>query len=233
MAIAIQTATNAPGAAATTNVLSFPSNCTKGNTIIVGSSDNNGVLNSISGITDTLGNTYARATAATEGGFVGGEIWYATNRFDGPNTITITYIGSITTAVVIAEYPGLLVASSPFDVAVSASSTAGTALASGNTASTTQNRELVVGVGASNNAPSTTLTAGAGFGNLIQVINATTVQLCGMEDKQVDAKAVQAAAMTMSAGGHWVMCCATFRYKNTGLNNRGLRPRPFAPGLAR
>src|SRR3569833_3441555 len=102
----VQTKTNSLGAAATSIATTFTSNITAGNTIIVVSSDDFGVLNQISSITDSLGNTYARAVADTEGSFVDGEIWYAPSPTSGANTVTINYAHSVVAAVVLAGGAG-------------------------------------------------------------------------------------------------------------------------------
>src|SRR3569833_1450878 len=206
----VQTKTNSLGAAATSIATTFTSNITAGNTIIVVSSEDFSVINQISSITDSLGNTYARAVADTEGSFVDGEIWYAPSPTGGANTVTINYAHSVVAAVVLAEYSGLLT-SSPLDQVAKAHAITGTAMSSGASPATTQASELVIGGGMTNDTSPTTFTAGTGYGNKVQVVNTTSLQAAAIEDKTVSATGAQTATMTLAPSGHWVMLAATFK----------------------
>lgn len=206
----VQSKTGSNGAGATTVAITLTSNITSGNTLILSSSDNNGAVNSISGVADGLGNSWSRATSDTEAAFVDGEIWYAPITHAGSCTVTITYTGSYSAAAVVVEASGLLTAS-PLDQTQKNHAITGTAMTSNATSSTTQANELVVGGGMSNGTGSTRLTAGSGYGDLVQVNDATSNQIAGIEDKTVSVTGAQTATMTLSASGHWVMLCATFK----------------------
>jgi|ERR1700722_8252052 len=87
--------------------ITFTSNNTAGNIIIIGTSSGN----SMSGIADTAGNFYQRAVAS---GF-GEEIWYAYNINGGANTVTVTWNGINFQNFCACEYSGVEKAFNPLD----------------------------------------------------------------------------------------------------------------------
>ncbi len=115
------------------------------NVVVVGWND---ATVAVSGVTDTNGNTYARAVGPTViSGTATQSIYYATNIVAagaGTNTVTVLFNGAATAADIrILEYSGIDT-TSPFDVAAAATSSGGTTVSSG-TATTTHARDLIIG----------------------------------------------------------------------------------------
>lgn len=101
---------------------------------------------SVSGITDSQGNTWSKA-AATNGSSSDAEVWYAPNSKAGANTLTITITGTSSarpTTVDLVEVSNIVLAS-PLDKTALVSSS-GTTPATGVTGVTTKAVEFLYGV---------------------------------------------------------------------------------------
>lgn len=213
----------------------FGSNTTAGSTIIVGC-----ISGSSSAVTctDAQGNTYI--PLETTAGYWGGNgtnklyVWYATNIIGGTtNAITVKKtLGATVLNFTANEYSGVDIYQT-FDKTAHAGATGFGIPASGNTAFTHWDAELVVGVQA--NTSGTVETLGSGYGNLQQQQNASGA--VAMQDKTQSARQVQSSSFGTSAG-NWSAGVYTFpsspaKLDRNILMDHGIRPYPFSPGMAR
>jgi hypothetical protein len=176
--------------------MSFSSNTTAGDTIIVAI---DGEASSISSVTDSLGNTYTKAVGITSPSNLA--IYYASDMTGGADTVTADF-GSSTgfSTLYIQEVSGVAV-SSPVDQTNSSSVSSGTSLSSGNV-TTTQASELLFGYCWSSHS----VTAGeSGWG----VLQTTGGNLS--EDLAVSSTGTYAATCTQSASGSGATLMATFK----------------------
>lgn len=144
MAIAhVQSTGNKSDASATTIVKAFVSNVTAGNTIVVTAFCGSG--GTISGVTDSLGNTYTQRVSGITNRF---KIYEAANITGGACTVTVTFSVSVSfRAMSIHEYSGM-VSTGAFDVGAGAAwSRAGSTATDGNytdSITTTANGDLII-----------------------------------------------------------------------------------------
>ena len=140
----VQSTGNRDDAAGTTIVKAFVSNVTAGNTIVVIAFCGTGVA--ISGITDSLGNTYTERVSGISGRL---KVYEAPNITGGACTVTVTFSDSVPyRAMSIHEYSGM-VNTGAFDVGAGATaSRAGSSATDGNytdNITTTANGDLIIG----------------------------------------------------------------------------------------
>lgn len=155
----VQGAGNINDAASTTVTVTFGSNVTAGNTIVVGGG---GVGYDLSGVTDSLGNTYSGPTNNIYDAAVDTHtgMWYAENITGGACTVTLTFTNAGVTykRMAVAEYSGLKTSAS-FDVSagqnVASTGTGTDGLSSGNTATSAEANELAVTFAHGTNAAAT------------------------------------------------------------------------------
>jgi hypothetical protein len=150
----VQAAANATTAATSFSV-SFPSNTTAGNIILVGFDFASSV--SFSSITDSQGNVFTEAgSQLTSPGGSRSRVYYAANIKGGADTVTINLSGSAGVEVYLTEYSGVSQVN-PVDVQAGISGNAGS-VSSGN-ATTTVAGDLIYGFCAAD----WTCSAGSGF----------------------------------------------------------------------
>lgn len=195
-------------AAVTSQPITLDQAVTIGNTIVVLTNDTNGVINSITGLTDSLGNTYTRQTSATENSFCDLEIWTAPVTHAGTPVITAT-LASNDVGLGVLEYAGTV--SVATDKAASAAAITGTTMASGTSGTLTQAQEVIVALGVSNGTVATRANANAGYHHNIQAGSAFTQLVISMADQVVNATTAVNAGMTLSASGHWAMGVVTLK----------------------
>lgn len=184
---------------------------TSSNLLVAGISYDSGTLNTVTGITDSKGNTWLKAIELDAVVLL--SLWYCAGIVGGSgHTLTIAYNDAVGSAIscVLQEFTGI--ATSPLDRTVSAQGTSNTP-SSGATAATAQADELVVGLVGWGGATSTA-TLGSGYTNLAQV--ALTDASSAMESKIVAATGAQTAAMTLGASRDWAAICATFKAAAAG-----------------
>jgi uncharacterized repeat protein (TIGR01451 family) len=177
--------------------VSFPSNNTQGNFLIVtGSAARPARTLSVS---DTLGNTYVPAIGPVTdvAQDVTIYIWYVPICKGGANTVTITPSNTAALEIHVSEWSGIA-PSSPVDQIVSATGT-GTSVSSGSR-TTTASGELIFGYGWVLN----TATAGPGF-MPISLVNGD------LDEYQIQTTAGSVAATFTQASGTWFALLATFR----------------------
>lgn len=202
MAIAyVQSAGSAPGGAG--SVVAFPSANTPGNLLIAMVASDT-VTDTVTALTDTLGNTWVRATTPFDvplkGTILG--IYYAKNCLGGANTVSVTCATGAATTLQIAEYSGADT-TSPFDVGAGA--TANSSTPNSGSATTTAAGDLAIGFCLN---PRSALTAGTGYTTRqTNVFN----NYVSFEDKILGAAGSVVADGTISTGGQWGMQLATFK----------------------
>ena len=201
----IQSATNAAG-----SVLAYPSNNGAGNLLVL-AADNDGQGTGIASVSDTRGNTWARAVSQLWNfSFDWLELWYAPNSIAGANTVTVTWDLPTDLGLIIAEY-GEIATSSPLDKTASAQSGDGVTSSpadSGNTATTTQAFELQI---AAVDCLSATETAANGFTQRAILTNATSTVQLSLWDKTVSSTGAYKAQTTLNPAVQWAAAIATFK----------------------
>ena len=140
------------------------SNLTIRNSLILVASYDGATGNLITGITDSDGNTWAKATSATNSTQTNGEIWYCTNLAGGTKpTVTVTTSASVKMTVTVEEITGIISYATALDkvsarVHAPASSTARSTLTTG----LREGCAEVIVCAAAANATTLTFTAGGG-----------------------------------------------------------------------
>lgn len=208
----------APSVAVTWN-----SNTTTGNLIVLCISA--GSASTVVSITDSQSNTYTKVDSLI-GSVSDAEFWYAKNITGGTTpTVTITLLSILNVTVVMEEWNGPT--SDPLDVHTIAEGSS-TALDSGLTSISTQGKNLILGWGMSENTSA--VTVGNTYSNLVQSnVNQTTA----IESKISSGVEAHFATFTATLNA-WVCGVAVFKLNpDSGIITSKLRPRPFAPGIAR
>ncbi len=180
---------------------------TSGGLLVAGITFDSGTLNTITGVTDSKGNTWTKALELDATVLV--SLWYTANIIGGSaHTFTVAYDDSVGDAVscIVQEFSGIATAS-PLDKTVVATGTSA-APNSGATAATTQADELVIGF-AGYFGTNVLAAAGSGYGDLAQS-NQTNAN-GAMESKLVSATGAQTAAFTLASSRDWACICATFK----------------------
>lgn len=187
----------------TTRTAVFDSNNTAGNVIILYAHTHN--ARDVQSISDTLGNTYVEKVAKTCHPTRNrcGSLWIAENIAAGANTVTLTWSANETAGVlIVTEYSGLATSNS-FDVTASADGNS-TAPDSGNSPTTSQNDELIVGALTLDGLK--TVTAGSTY-----TLRSPGFERAGLEDKVVSSSGQYNADFSLSAADEWVAIVATFK----------------------
>ena len=192
----VQSASNLATQNATGVSVSFTSNTTLGNTIVVAASTAGPAISSVA---DTQGNTYVQAVASGTNA-----IWYATSIKGGADTVTANFAASTGFSLIyVHEYAGL--ATSPLDQ-VSSQTGTGTAVTSG-AKTTTQANELIFGYASVDHC---VLSGSTGF-------SVRQTAGCNMsEDMIVSATGTYAATFTQNISSGWAGLMATFKAASAG-----------------
>lgn len=159
-----------------------------------------GTFTTVSGVTDGV-NTYIDGLTMALGY---SHLWYTTATTTGSVTITVaSSLGNL--GIIAQEFSGHT--SWTLDKTANANGTS-TSLASGNTASTTQADELVLGLGtwASSGGAAT---VGSTYSNLASITTGSGLY-SAVESKVVSSAGVQSAALTIASSAVWSMGCAAF-----------------------
>ncbi|MGA9800313.1 MAG: IPT/TIG domain-containing protein, partial [Terriglobales bacterium] len=204
----VQLGSATPQAASATATVTYPSAQTAGNlnVLAVGWND---TTSTVTGVTDSQGNTYVLAIGPTTGSGLRQSIYYAKNIAAGSNTVTVKFNQAAAAVDLRAmEYNGLD-ATNPLDITAGASGT-GTTANSG-TATTTSANELIFGAG---------MTAGgftgAGTGFISRIITATDADIA--EDQTVSTTGTYGAT-AVGSNSKWVMQMASFRASGQSSGN--------------
>lgn len=190
-------------------LVTFSSNMTAGNLIVVGVTVTNALtLGTVSSITDNQNNTYTLAKSATISeatSVIDEEIWYAKNIIGGIGTVTVNH--TVDNAAVFArEYSG-------FDTLdVTSSANGSNTTPNTGTATTTVASELLIVSTGDDKGAGQTYTPGTVYGDIV----GTTATLTGlsMEDNIISATGAQTGTLTFGAAANWVSLFASF-YKSS------------------
>ena len=132
------------GAQAAVASFTIPTAATAGGDLLAISTEFDGgtghASGSVTGVTDNMGDTWTRATAANPSTRIGAEVWYAPGALAGVTSVTVAYAPSANPVVRFYEISN----ASALDVATSASGSS-TAPNSGTTGITTSANEVVIG----------------------------------------------------------------------------------------
>lgn len=196
----------------TSNSVTFNTNTTSGNTIIVGIRVS--AIGRIVNVTDSQGNTYTKDLDSTNCG-IQNLIFSATNIASGPDTVTVSISGTnANISFHVLEYAGLA-KSNVFDKAKASCTTSPNVnLDSGNTLTTTQANELVVGFGIMQ-FNQTVAAYGPGF---VQRLGSTGSRMWS-EDRVVSSIGTYNASMTASVANNWNMMTATYKAESVVPDN--------------
>ena len=161
---------------------------------------------------DNKGNSYSLAFGPTQNGtgdFVA--IYYCKPTTVGAgHTLTGTATAASNFMTISAACYSGIAASTPLDKTASATGS-GTALDSGNTATTAQADELIIGGGTVSGGSTVTWTAGSGFTLRSHVDAASVGGVSYVEDKIVAATGAYNAPITSSLSGTWLAAVTTFK----------------------
>lgn len=194
-------------------------NTATGNLIVVGVALTNALtLGTVSSVTDSQGNSYARAlqnagTNLTD--VINTEIWYATNITGGAGSVTVNH--TIDNASMFArEYTGF----NTLDVTSSALGSS-TTPNSGTSSATSQNIELLVVATGDDKGTSQTWAAAGLYGDMVGT--ATTLTGLSMEDQFLVAMGAQTGTLTLGAAANWDSLLVSFYNAVTGTATLGYR----------
>lgn len=192
----------------------FASNPTVGNLIVVSVSDDSGVTNNVSSVTDLYGNTYTQILTVASSSSL--QMWYTEVASTGA-LFTVAAVWNPVSAgrcVIIAQEFSGFSGTPTLDKTTNTGST-GTAVSTGATAATTQAPELVV-VGVSHDSTTSAYTAGLSYYNqgTVNVANAAAAQT----SKSVLTTGAQTGTSTIAASRTWVAGVATFYDGTSGVS---------------
>lgn len=188
-------------------------------------------LNSSTGVADSLGNTWVRAAFITQGSEEA-SIWYTISK-GGPNTITFTWVGTLSFATcAIAEHSGICQHNPLRQTNTNNNVNTGTGTDSATTGivNTLTEGELILAGFARYGGSGTTAAVGTGF-TLIQDPFGDSPF---MERIQKTAGPIAGTLTPQAADDDFVAIIATFeKIKITNNLVQNIRPRCTAPGICR
>lgn len=208
---------SAAGFPQTLTTPAFASDTTSGNLIVVGAMSQSGA-NAIDSVTDSKSNTYTRRGQANSSTSINCEIWVAENITGGAShTVTATENGFLTGGVIAFEISGAATSSS-FDVTAGTNGTGGS-LSSGNTATTAQANEILIGFGGITSNTNPTWTEGTSFlpSPPVSTSGTSAGYAIAMEYRIVSATGAYAGTMTSSnSGQNWAMVVVALKEAGGG-----------------
>ncbi len=188
----------------------FSSTTTNGNLIVVAISESGGNAASITGVTDTFGNTYTQVPAtALIATVTSVQAWYAYNIVGGAShAVNVAFNTGIAARISVTaqEFSGFG-STDPYDVSVGATGTS-TTPSSGATGTTSQADSLVVGFLSRNGNASSLVSVGAGYSNFATSVSASEAAL---ESKNVAVTGTQTATFNLSISRQWACIAAVFK----------------------
>jgi len=196
--------------------ITFDSDNTAGNFIVCGV--NIYLLDTVVGVSDTRGNTYTLLLGPITGlGGISLTIYYAENIGAGANTVTADInANNGWNQLTCGEYSGVATSGSA-DKSASAVNDATVDWTSGNTATTTQNDELIIGFGGSQNNAPASWTAGTSF--TIRQQQSASNAGSFLEDRIVSSTGAYAATATANASSSGIVGIATFKAAAAAAGN--------------
>ena len=203
---------------AKTDVLAPAANITAGNRIVVLASAWSSAKATVSGVTDSAGNTYAKLTSIKASDDTELSVWSATITAGAGTkpSITVTASGTADVGASAVEYSGLSTAAGTavldgLATATGLTSAAGS-VASGATGAATGDQELAIGLYADSGFGAT-LVADSAFTQRVNVSPTSDMEFV-VEDRVVSTGATSNATVRTGAGIPWLM--ATVVLKNRG-----------------
>lgn len=221
--VQVQRATNTTGSASTI-AATFPNATSTGNLLVAIVTPSNSTSQTVSSIADSQTNTWALAVSSNSQADV--EIWYAYNITGGVNTVTATLSGSGNSPTIHIREFDLVSKTDPKDKTNTGTSASGTEWVTSNTATATTLPILVI-TGA-NGTINQNYTALDGFKWGLETDGAFSSLYSAYK---VIGESVTRGAVTSGIGA-WDCVVATFTAPSS-MKINSIRPRPFAPGLAR
>lgn len=193
-----------------TSVTATGINTTGANFIAVAVTDNL-TLAAVNPVTDSNTNTYQKALGPLGAGDNVYQYYAESPTVGASHTITATSsAGSSFLTLCAAAYSGMA-SSSTIDKTQSGTGT-GTSLDSGNTATTSQADELLIGNGTVSTGGSVTWSAGASYTNRATVTNADIGGIGYIEERIVAATGAYSAPESLSGGtGGWTALIGTYK----------------------
>lgn len=188
-------------------------------------------------MTDNAGNHYFLLGRARIQSVDQVDIWGAWSiKGATSHVITAGNLGNTTSSIIAEEWSGLPSLKS-LDISISASDNTGTSTAvnSGTSGTTDWPNEMLWSATVASSATATA-TAGSGYSNLTTKVSSPSTLY--VQSQVVAAQGTLSGALTLSTGASWITILVSVA-DSTGaqsinrLNNSGLRPHPFSPGLAR
>lgn len=201
----------------------FNNNVVSGNRILVGVTTA-GSNPSVTGVTDSAGNTYHRDEGVADiANNVDTEIWSAPITAGGGTkpTVTATLTNSdFGVDLFILEYSGMSTASgaTAVDTTAGQNVASGTSVSSGNTGATSNASEQVVAL-YGDAGSSDTITAGSGF-TIRQKVDGTAATMAAIEDGTTGAPGTTTAGtFTISASTGCTVICVVYKLAASGWIN--------------
>jgi hypothetical protein len=164
--------------------------------------------------TDSQGNTYIKVEEGTTGGGAVSSLWYAYNVNGGATTVTVDMGASYTdTVIIIQEFDGVLSTADPLDVSEGTQEVGfASSHTSGNTATPSEDYQLVIGIyNCTNSAATISITGGSSLGGLLQDNGGDVYAKVSMAHFVMSTAAVQNAAFTTSTTTNGFCAVATFK----------------------
>lgn len=187
----------------------FGSATTVKNLIFVTVVGDGGTTPTVTGITDSKGNTYTKIPETSIGSAINMVAFYAviaTGKAGTSHTITVTWNdASENVRVVAQEFSGFTGTPTVDQIVVASGSS--TTPASGATSSTARANELVIGMLARGGTTAATVTAGTGFTNLVTVNDSDAA---AQESRVVSSITTYNATFTLSVSRAWLAGIVTF-----------------------
>lgn len=228
-----QSVTNITGVATTP---AFTNSFAVGQLVVVAMTYS-GSIDSTTSVVDnaTPSNTYKRISDASSAG-AGQVLYYSviTTAKASP-TVTVNFNSAATNIGVVVQYFNGFVDTPYIDRAKRQSNSSSTTVTSGTSPVLNKSVELVVGTG-HYLAGTTTFSLGAGYTNLTQLNDSTNAVAVAMESLVTSSVDALAATFTLGAANANFGAILTFTdgaFNHFKFINKGLRPHPFSPGLAR
>lgn len=183
---------------------------------------------------DNQSNTYAEAVAVSENDQMNASIFYAYNIGTPSGTFTVTATASENVDQLLGvavEYAGFGTVD-PLDKTKTASTGNDTAPTTGASAAITQPNELIAALHANTAIGSVAVTTPTGYSRRAVETDNSAAQSGEAVDRFTAIASPITATWTISPGGPWTACLATFKALSPFRINK-LRPAIFTPGRAR
>lgn len=196
-----------------------------GDLIVVTAGGDGGITGAVTGVTDSLGNTYTQVPGfdfANAGGTLNMDVWYTVATVGGASDVVSVAFQDANEnfAGVVQQFTGFT-GTATYDIKQTSSNASGTTCTSGASASTNQADELVVGM-CIHASTASAFSLGAGYTNLTQI--SVSARQTAMESKIVSSTGSQTATMTIAAARVNMGGLVTFYDSGGGGGGGGATP---------